>query len=146
MKRVYRYLIPAAAVLALVFSLGFFFGRRSVPYEVSVDAQRQAAIEPAAQTQALSPQPDEAEAAEAAPSQPDAPDTADTTQAALVDINTAAKEELMTLPGVGEVLAERIIEYRETYGRFVAAEQLMDVSGIGEQRYADLEDRITVGE
>ncbi len=143
MKRVYRYLIPAAAVLALVFSLGFFFGRRSVPYEVSVDAQRQAAIEPAAQTQASSPQQDEAEAA---PSQPDAPDTADTTQAALVDINTAAKEELMTLPGVGEVLAERIIEYRETYGRFVAAEQLMDVSGIGEQRYADLEDRITVGE
>ena len=67
-------------------------------------------------------------------------------EAEMVKLNSATVEELMTLPGVGEVLADRIIEYRETYGRFVAAEQLMDVSGIGEQRYADLADLVTVGE
>lgn len=148
MKRVYRYLIPAACALALVFSLGFFFGRRSVPYEVSVDAQRPAVIEPAAQMQPQAPAPaqDEAQSAPVEPDTPDAPDAPDAPQAGPVNINTATKEELMTLPGVGEVLAQRIIEYRETYGRFVAPEQLMDVSGIGEQRFADLAELITVGE
>ena len=52
----------------------------------------------------------------------------------------------MTLPGIGEVLAGRIITYRETYGKFVTTQQLMDVSGIGEQRYAQLAGLVTVGE
>ena len=133
MQRIYKYLIPAAVVAALVFSLGFFLGRRTVPYEVSIDVQQPAAQ--VLQTPA---------AAEEAPAS--APEAETREEKVPVNINTATKEELMTLPGVGEVLADRIIEYRETYGRFVAAEQLMDVSGIGEQRYADLADLVTVGE
>lgn len=133
MQRIYKYLIPAAAVAALVFSLGFFLGRRTVSYEVSIDVER-----PAAQVVEI---PAAAEEALASAPITDAPE-----ENVLVNINTATKEELMTLPGVGEVLAGRIIEYRETYGRFVTAEQLMDVSGIGEQRYAELADLVTVGE
>ena len=132
-QRIYKYLIPAAVVAALVFSLGFFLGRRTVPYEVSIDVERPAAQ--VLQTPA---------AAEEAPAS--APEAETREEKIPVNINTATKEELMTLPGVGEVLADRIIEYRETYGRFVAAEQLMDVSGIGEQRYADLADLVSVGE
>ena len=133
MQRIYKYLIPAAAVAALVFSLGFFLGRRTVPYEVSIDVERHAA-------QVLEI-PAAAEEAPASAPITDAPE-----ENVSVNINTATKEELMTLPGIGEVLAGRIIEYRETYGRFVTAEQLMDVSGIGEQRYAELADLVTVGE
>ena len=49
-----------------------------------------------------------------------------------VCLNTAAKEELLALPGVGEKTAERILAYRDTYGKFVTVEQLLDVEGIGE--------------
>ena len=49
-----------------------------------------------------------------------------------VCLNTATMEELLALPGVGEKTAKRILVYRDTYGKFVTAEQLLDVEGIGE--------------
>ena len=49
-----------------------------------------------------------------------------------VCLNTATPDELLTLPGVGEKTAERILAYRDTYGKFVTVEQLLDVEGIGE--------------
>lgn len=63
---------------------------------------------------------------------------------AQVNINSATKEELMTLPSIGEVRAEAIIKYREENGGFQSPEDLQKVSGIGEKTYADLESRITV--
>ena len=53
-------------------------------------------------------------------------------KSARVCLNTAAKEELLALPGVGEKTAERILAYRDMYGKFVTVEQLLDVEGIGE--------------
>ena len=61
-----------------------------------------------------------------------------------VDLNTATAEELDTLPGIGESLAGRIIAYREANGPFRTIEQIMEVSGIGEAKFAELEGRITV--
>ncbi|MFD0659365.1 ComEA family DNA-binding protein [Thermocatellispora tengchongensis] len=49
-----------------------------------------------------------------------------------------------TLPGVGEVLARRIVDYRESHGGFRDVAQLQDVSGIGDSKYADLKDKVTV--
>lgn len=63
-----------------------------------------------------------------------------------VNINTATAEELTDLPGVGEVLAERIIAYREEHGAFRAAEELMEVDGIGEGKFADMEEWIILEE
>lgn len=61
-----------------------------------------------------------------------------------VNINTAGVEELDTLPGIGESLAGRIIAWREANGPFQSVEEIMEVSGIGEATFAELEDRITV--
>ena len=61
-----------------------------------------------------------------------------------VDLNTATAEELDTLPGIGESLAGRIIAYREANGPFGSIEEIMEVSGIGEAKFAELEDRVTV--
>ncbi len=49
----------------------------------------------------------------------------------LININTASKEELQKLPGVGKTLADRILEYRKTHGGFSSKEELDNVRGIG---------------
>lgn len=61
-----------------------------------------------------------------------------------VNINTATKEELMTLSGVGEVTAENIINYRTKNGSFGTIEDIMNVSKIGEKTFENLKDYITV--
>ena len=62
----------------------------------------------------------------------------------IVNINTASKEKLMSLDGVGEGTAEKIIKYREQNGYFNTIEDLMNVSGIGESKFNGLKDDITV--
>ncbi len=62
----------------------------------------------------------------------------------LVNINTASKTELMTLPGIGEAKAEDIIRYRENNGDFKTIEDIMKVSGIKDSGFQKIKDRITV--
>lgn len=62
----------------------------------------------------------------------------------LIDINTATKETLTTLPGVGESKAAAIITYREENGQFSTIEDIKKVSGIGDATYDNLKDLITV--
>jgi len=61
-----------------------------------------------------------------------------------VDLNRATKDELMTLPGIGKGLAERIIQHRKQYGPFYNIEALMDVPYIKWGRYLPIKDLITV--
>lgn len=63
----------------------------------------------------------------------------------LVNINTASKEELCTLPGIGESRAADIISYRETNGPFLTREDIMKVSGIKTSVYEKIKDSITAG-
>ena len=62
-----------------------------------------------------------------------------------ININTASLEELMGLDGVGEKKAQAIIDYRYENGRFYSAEEITNVSGIGEKTFEKNKDRITVG-
>ena len=61
-----------------------------------------------------------------------------------VNLNTASREELMTLDGIGETRADAIIRYREMYGGFQAIEDVMNVSGIKEGAFEKIKDSITV--
>ncbi len=64
----------------------------------------------------------------------------------LVNINTAGLEELDALPGIGPSTAQKILDYREEYGRFNTIEELMNVSGIGEAKFGSVKELITVGD
>lgn len=61
-----------------------------------------------------------------------------------VNINSASAQELDVLPGIGPTLAGRIIEYRTSNGAFARIEDINEVSGIGDKKFADIKDLITV--
>ena len=61
-----------------------------------------------------------------------------------VNVNTATESELEALPGIGPVLAQRILDYRTQHGPFPTVDALDDVSGIGPATLADLRDLVTV--
>jgi len=76
----------------------------------------------------------------AAPALPgSAPTSSDPAAAAPIDLNAATLEQLDTLPGIGPVLAERILQWRTEHGRFGSVAELKEVSGIGDATFADLE-------
>ncbi|AQU71182.1 DNA-binding protein [Streptomyces niveus] len=59
-----------------------------------------------------------------------------------VSLSTATVEQLDTLPGVGPVLAQHIIDYRTEHGGYRSVDELREVNGIGERRFADIEPRV----
>jgi len=61
-----------------------------------------------------------------------------------VNINTAGKGELESLTGIGSAIAERIIEYRNSNGKFKNIEEIKNVSGIGDAKYNGMKNEITV--
>ena len=74
-----------------------------------------------------------------------APDTVTTQSGSRLNINTATSEELAALPGIGQVLATRIVAYREENGPFSSVTQLLLVDGIGEKKLSAIENSITTG-
>ena len=60
-----------------------------------------------------------------------------------VSLNSATPEQLDTLPGIGPVTAQAIIDFRTTHGSFQRVEDLLDVKGIGEKTLADLKDQVS---
>jgi len=61
-----------------------------------------------------------------------------------ISVNTAAAPELERLPGIGPVLAQRIVEYREQYGPFQRLEDLLEVEGIGPSKLENLQEYVRV--
>ena len=63
-----------------------------------------------------------------------------------VDLNSADEQELTAIPGIGEAIARRIVEWREEHGPFRRVEDLLKVKGIGEKSLQRLRPHVTVGE
>ena len=118
--------IPILVIITCVFAAfiaGFFAGRNvnRTPVQVSTIAVSSPADEAAA-TEQTEPPLDQ-----------------------IININTADLDALQTLPGIGPVLAQRIIDYRMENGPFRTAGDLMNVSGIGEKKMEAILDLITTG-
>jgi competence protein ComEA len=61
-----------------------------------------------------------------------------------INLNTATLDQLESLPGIGEVIGQRILDYRQQHGPFHSVDDLLNVSGIGPSHLADVKDLVTV--
>lgn len=66
------------------------------------------------------------------------------TKSNLINLNIATSAELETLTGIGVSTAKKILDYREKNGKFKSIEEIKNVSGIGDAKYAAIKDDITV--
>lgn len=127
MKNKISVLLAAVTVLFVGFTLGLFVGRNTSSGTVTL------AVSPQMQT---APTTAATAAAETVPEE---------TVSFPVNINTADVDTLTALPGIGRVLAERIVAYRRQNGSFRAIEEITKVEGIGEKKAEAILELITVG-
>ena len=127
MKNKVSVLLAVVTALFVGFTLGLFVGRNTGSGTVTL------AVSPQMQT---APTTAATAAAETVPEE---------TVSFPVNINTADADTLTALPGIGQVLAERIVAYRRQNGPFRAVEEIMKVEGIGEKKAEAILDLITVG-
>lgn len=122
---------PILVVITIAFAaftLGFFLGRNRSPEPVTLSVP--------ASMQTVPEETSVPETVEAVP---------EPTVSFPIEINSAGIEEFTALPGIGDVLAQRILAYREENGSYSSVEELMNVEGIGKKRFEDILDLITIG-
>jgi len=115
-------------IVFTAFTLGLFLGRNQRQEGITVTLSEKSMTEPTVQTDF------------------NTEITEETKEISFpISINLAEKEEIMALPGIGDVLAERIVVYRQEHGAFSTAEELLNVEGLGKKRLEEILDLITIG-
>lgn len=121
-------LLVIITIAFAAFTVGFLTGRNQNQSLISVSVPQRLLTEPTQPPETESPVTEETEGITFP-----------------IDLNQADKEMLMALPGIGEVLAVRILDYRDANGPYSAVEQLLNVNGIGKQRLEDIWDLLMIG-
>jgi competence protein ComEA len=134
-----RVAIALLALAALVGG-GYVWARANPPLAGATTGQE--TVAPSDQT-LPSAAPDTSATAAPSPDPAVTPGSSGITPSAPLDLNTATPEQLDTLPGVGEVTANRIVTYRSAHP-FTTVEELLEVPGIGQRRFEQLKDLVTV--
>lgn len=135
MKKSYLALLGTALALLLLM-LGFFLGRNLPGKGLTLPASEKNSHTQSRSALSATVNIDETE---------DTVGTESPENTGVLNINTATAEQFTLLPGIGEVLAQRIVDYRAKNGAFREIEDLKKVSGIGEKKFAQILPYITVG-
>ena len=122
MKGTAQKVLLAVTALFVTFTLAFFIGRSTVHAQITTERAPEELVRELPEPE---PEPE---------------------QTPRLELNRATRAELEALPGIGAVLAERIVAWRSANGPFVSVEQIMDVEGIGEKKFAEIRDSIYVGD
>ena len=123
-------ILALTTLLFVVFVMGYFLGTNRRKSQVTVSVSQTITKEPAETTATETLEPE-----------------VETTIGVIlpVAINHATKDTLTTLPGIGDVRAQRIIDYRNTHGSFTYIEDLLNVEGISKNRLDAIRDLIVIG-
>lgn len=117
--------------MLFAFTVGFYIGRNANNQPITLTISDRAQIS-------------ETETTDISETTAEATQSPAITEDGKINLNLATKEDLMTLPGIGETLATLILNYRNTNGDFTVVDDLMNVSGIGERKLEALRDFVTV--
>ena len=122
MKNISKYIMVSAIFLFIGIMLGIFFGRNSGSDSILLTQANSSEINTSSPTTAYY---DEV--------------------LGRININSATVDELTSVPGIGSVTAQRIVEYRRKYGKFYSINDLLKIKGISETTLDDIRPYITVG-